>query len=56
MTDLISVVVVNANSRKRFSKFSVLRWFFHFEGLYKGEGSLQANKTNKKHQNLNLQQ
>ena len=52
MTDLISVV--NANSRKIFSKFSGLRWFFHFEGLYKGEGSLQANKTNKKHQNLNL--
>ena len=46
MTDLIGIF--KANSRKIFSKFSGLRWFFYFEGLYKGEGSLQANKINKK--------
>ena len=27
-----------------------------FEDLYNGEGSLQANKTSKKHCNLNLKQ
>ena len=36
-------------------KFSGLRWFLVFEDLYNGEGSLQANKTSKKHQNLNLE-
>ena len=30
------------------SKFSGLRWFFLFEDLYNGEGSLQANETSKK--------
>ena len=30
-------------------KFSGLRWFLVFEDLYNGEGSLQANKTSKKH-------
>ena len=34
---------------------SGLRWFILFEDLYNGEGSLQANKTSKKH-NLNLKQ
>ena len=31
------------------SKFSGLRWFLLFEDLCNGEGSLQANKTSKKH-------
>ena len=53
VTDLIGIF--NADSRKNVSKFSGLRWFFVFEDLYNGEGSLQANKTSKK-QNLNLKQ
>ena len=36
------------------SKFSGLRWFLLFEDLYNEEGSLQVNKTSKKHYNLNL--
>ena len=46
MTDLIGIF--NADSRKSVSKFSGLRWFLVFEGLYNGEESLQANKTSKK--------
>ena len=46
MTDLIGIF--NADSRKSVTKFSGLRWFPVFEGLYNGEGSLQANKTSKK--------
>ena len=53
MADLVGIF--NADSRKNVSKFSGLRWFFVFEDLYNGEGSLQANKTSKK-QNLNLKQ
>ena len=47
VTDLIDIF--NADSRKTVSKFSSLRWFFLFEDLYNGEGSLQANKTSKKY-------
>ena len=47
VTDLIGIF--NADSRKTVSKFSSLRWFFLFEDLYNGEGSLQANKTSKKY-------
>ena len=36
-------------SRKSVSKFSNLKWFLLFEDLYNGEGSLEANKTSKKH-------
>ena len=46
MTDLIGFF--NADSRKSVSKFSGLWWFLLFEDLYNGEGSLQANETNKK--------
>ena len=46
MTDAIGIC--NADSRKSDSKFSGLRWFFLFEDLYNGQGSLQANKTSKK--------
>ena len=45
VTDLIGIF--NADSRKTVSKFSSLRWFFLFEDLYNGEGSLQPNKTSK---------
>ena len=45
VTDLIGIF--NADSRKIVSKFSSLMWFFLFEDLYNGEGSLQANKTRK---------
>ena len=45
VTDLTGIF--NAYSRKTVSKFSGLRWFFLFEDLYNGEGSLQANKTSK---------
>ena len=54
VTDLIGIF--NADSRKGVSKFSGLRWFLLFEDLYNEEGYLQANKTIKKHQNLNLKQ
>ena len=47
VTDLIDIF--NADSRKSVFKFSSLRWFFLFEDLYNGEGSLQANKTSKKY-------
>ena len=47
VADLVGIF--NADSRKNVSKFSGLRWFFVFEDLYNGEGSLQANKTSKKH-------
>ena len=46
-SDLIDIF--KADSRKSVSKFSGLRWFDVFEDLYNGEGSLQANKTRKKH-------
>ena len=36
-------------SRKSVSKFSALKWFLLFGDLYNGEGSLEANKTSKKH-------
>ena len=52
----ILIGIFNADSRKRVSKFSGLRQFLVFEDLYNGERSLQANKTSKKHQNLNLKQ
>ena len=32
------------------------QWFLLFEDLYNAEGSLQVNKTSKKHQNLNVKQ
>ena len=54
VTDLIDIF--DADSRKSISKFSGLRWFLVSEDLYNREGSLQANKTSKKHQNLNLKQ
>ena len=52
MTELISIF--NADSRKCFSKFPGLPRFLLFEDLYNRDESLQANKTSKKHQNLNL--
>ena len=54
MTDLGGIF--NAESRKPVSKLTSLRWFLLFEDLQNGEGPLQANKTTKKHQNLNLKQ
>ena len=54
MADLIGIF--NANSKKTVIKFSGLSWFFLFEDLYNGEGSLQANKTSEKHYILNLKQ
>ena len=54
MTDLVGIF--NAESRKTVSKLKSLRWFLLFEDLHNGEGPLQANKTTKKHQNLNLKQ
>ena len=47
--------IFNVDSRKNALKFSGLRWFLLFEDLYNGEGSLQENKTSKKH-NLNSNQ
>ena len=46
VTELIGIF--NADSRTSVPKFSGIRWFLLFEDLYNGEGSLQANKTNKK--------
>ena len=46
VADIIGIF--NADSRKTVFKFSGLRWFFLFEDLYNGQGSLQANKTSKK--------
>ena len=54
MTDLVGIF--NAESRKTVSKLTSLRWFLLFEDLQNGEGPLQANKTTKNHQNLNLKQ
>ena len=54
MTDLIGIF--NADSRKSVPKFPGLRWFLVFEDLYNWEGSLEPNKTSKKHSNLNLEQ
>ena len=54
MTDL--VVIFNTESRKTVSKLRRLNWFLVFEDLQNGVGPLQANKTRKKHQNLNLKQ
>ena len=41
--------IFNADSRKSIFKSSGLRWFLVFEDLCNREGSLQANKTSKKH-------
>ena len=41
--------IFNAGSRKGVSKLSGLRWFLLLEDLHNEEGSLQANKTSKKH-------
>ena len=46
MADLIGIF--NANSKKTVFKFSGLSWFFLFEDLYNGEGSLQAKKNQRK--------
>ena len=54
MTDLIGIC--NADSRKSSPKSPGLRWFLVLEDLYNVEGSLKANKTSKKHSNLNLKQ
>ena len=47
VTDLIGIF--NPDSRISVSKFSGSKWFLVFEDLYSREGSLQANKTSKKH-------
>ena len=54
MTDLVAIF--NAESRKTVPKLTGLRWFFLFEDLQNGMAPLQANKTRKKHQNLNVKQ
>ena len=54
MTDLVGIF--NTKSWKTVSKLIDLRWFLLFEDLHNGDGPLQANKTRKKHQNLNLKQ
>ena len=54
MTDLAGIFDIE--NRKTVSKLKGLRWFLVFEDLSNGEGPLQANKTRKKHQNLNLKQ
>ena len=50
------VGIFYAESRKTVSKLTGLRWFLLFKDLHNEEGPLQANKTRKKHQNLNLKQ
>ena len=54
MTDLVGIF--NTESRKTVSKLTGLRWFLLFEDLQNAVEHLQANKTRKKHQNLNLKQ
>ena len=45
---------ISADSRKSVSKFSDLTWFLLFEDSYNKEGSLQANRTSKKHRQNKL--
>ena len=54
MTDLVGIF--NTESRKTVSKLTGLRWFLLFEDLQNAVGPVQANKTRRKHQNLNLKQ